>query len=430
MLYLSKVCYNKQPSIEHLMIPALFHDIAYPLQEQAALVNIVSSVMSENFASFSKASFNSHFKDVTEIGRFFSKIYEQIRRGKLFSTSHESLIIGELTTSLLSNNHAFLSAFELWNVVKDSHKNEDYILKSLLAIALHDSTLHFAGNFAQVDDSLFPQLFLLILADELQEWNRPIREGHNYIVPVSQLEISYYNSTVDILCRYEIDNYASFNPLFQMASKNDSLKRLKSSRNWRLNFANFDYHLASHGHAILGLSANMPSVCFTHLPKENLTISLTEVSSDAYIQFCFTESTSKNISTIFKNNQRCVRNESIFLLDIDPMIIRDYMKGALALYKEPNNKDVMLFMSKDPDVIWPNKLSTFTFKIGDIGMNGFIEDLEFGAIHIIPAETSLVLLKNTTESETRTVGAITFVKNLYKCKGIPFFNLFLVTRLS
>lgn len=165
-----------------LVISSLFHDIAYSIQE--------AKVISEGIYAGLKSLYQSMEIGIPDFSSYLTseqadKILMQlaaINASERLTSLDEEEMYKLLKEKFYDENnpsggfdHGVLSAVELgftlnkYGALASKLIQPNTDKKALLAIALHSIPS------VQVDLNAFPELYILILADELQEWGRPVR---------------------------------------------------------------------------------------------------------------------------------------------------------------------------------------------------------------------------------------------------------------
>jgi hypothetical protein len=218
-----------------LSLASFFHDIAYPVQESKVIFESVSSALSKCFKSIKIRQPIVDFREETDPTRFLIDLSKHAM--KKFSRRTGHAVASCLFDNFRRLNHAVLSAFEIWSIINEHRRDEAFVRDALLAIALHDcesfGTILLCNSEAKIDINLFPELYVLILSDEIQEWGRPVLIEGDAFRNISDGIDLYENGLPFIKLDYRNKlmkgKIRSFSPLLQIRSKIKSLRRLESA---------------------------------------------------------------------------------------------------------------------------------------------------------------------------------------------------------
>jgi len=221
-----------------LLISSLFHDIGYPIQEAKVIFEGISAGLESLYQSMEISSpylesrLTSKYADET-----FKRLAAVNARERLTSLTEDEMY------KLLNNefyskdnpsmgfDHGVISAVEMsfignkYPILLAKSIEQGAYDKALLAIALHNLPS------VQVDLNAFPELYILILADELQEWNRPIfLKPDETTVVMSKIGIEAKKDKIPSLT-FHLDygnRVKGFDALRQLGSKGGAISRLKA----------------------------------------------------------------------------------------------------------------------------------------------------------------------------------------------------------
>lgn len=222
---------NSDISPQALALACLFHDVAVPAQEAQKILEVHTDLISQTFNCYQVRPARIELYGDTE--EFVDALSSVCPKG-LYST--QDTIGNILSKRLREKKHDALGAFELWTMLK--RKDDQQVLRSLLAVALHHADL----GSGQVSCE-FPELFLLILADELQEWGRKAFIMGAYQVLQgnevgAEIERNAQEVKANFVVEYarphfvthgrmrQLSSQPVFSPLMQAKAKGDGLKRL------------------------------------------------------------------------------------------------------------------------------------------------------------------------------------------------------------
>jgi len=220
--------------VHKLALACLFHDMAVPGEEAEEILKGHAQLIRDTYSCF----------EVSEVSVEMTGNKEEFLRN-LGSVKREGLSLTKDLREILSEGlkpkkkkHDVLSAFELWTMLR--HKDDDDLLGPLLAVALHHAELGVGAVTTK-----FPELFLLILADELQEWGRKAFVVGTYqffndnkvTVEIDNaqsikfnFDVSYRRSSIAVPGRVKpLTAEPVFGRLMQIEAKVKGLKRLSSS---------------------------------------------------------------------------------------------------------------------------------------------------------------------------------------------------------
>lgn len=203
-----------------LLLSCLLHDIALPIQEATEVFQSIGESLTRSFKFVKFGKPAVEFVASARIGELFENLVKLNQKSHLIDLDNIALF-RLLHEKLLAMNHGVLSAVAVCPRQPDlSNRYGQELNKALLAIALHDLDV-------SVDLRCFPDLYLLILSDTLQDWGRPI--GHGMQVLTDTIGMSVEKNRGPLI-RFHVD-YTSATPPFdvfkQLGSKN-KLAALKS----------------------------------------------------------------------------------------------------------------------------------------------------------------------------------------------------------
>lgn len=185
---------------EVIGLEALFHDIAYPIEQIKCIIGEIDKAFANCFLFINHqyATYSYSFKEVFKTLRFCG-----------IDISNN---ISKLSEQIECNNHAFLSATEFYNILKKPFKNENLIRKIVRAIISHD-----CRSGIRISLKEYPRAALLLIADEIQEWGRPtllelkknLQDVDNFRVDKNSIRVSFdysnnnlYFPTVKLLNKF------------------------------------------------------------------------------------------------------------------------------------------------------------------------------------------------------------------------------------
>lgn len=220
-----------------LLLSCLFHDIAYPVQEAHTIIEGVHAGLKSLYQSIDVTSPSV----VSCNSKHAHKVIEQLvavnSREKLTNLSEDELnglfqhhFFERLDHGVL--DHGVMAAIEL-GFLRDKHRTFQLMMspesyeRALLAISLHNIPV-------EVRLDRFPELYILILADELQEWNRPIFKSYDamtVVMPKIGIEIKEKNKDKTPSLAFYLDytnKVEGFDPLRQLGSKGKAISRLQA----------------------------------------------------------------------------------------------------------------------------------------------------------------------------------------------------------
>ncbi len=139
-----------------LFVAALFHDAAYPVQESNKIFEHVVEALGKGYSIL---EYESSIPKLKRGLRGFDELQEQtcLRSEQLLKCIYDK------------PNHASIGAMEFLGCCLQKDKPAQRMLEIAAAICLHDSSLETKIKFSEN-----PLAVLLIIADELQDWGRPV----------------------------------------------------------------------------------------------------------------------------------------------------------------------------------------------------------------------------------------------------------------
>ena len=165
--------------VKSALFSALFQDLGYPVQQARNILKYISNSIGSTFSSIKISEGNVIYRDNASIISFVDSLCDWARRYELFKRDIiEEHFLDVFLTSVMSFHHGILSAFEIWTLLDNPSRELPWIHKAILAIALHDEqifrTVEEDYRISCIARTLFPSLYVLVLADNLQEWRRPV----------------------------------------------------------------------------------------------------------------------------------------------------------------------------------------------------------------------------------------------------------------
>jgi hypothetical protein len=192
-----------QGDLDKLTLACLFHDVGYPLSR---ISQTVKSIIKSVKGCYNIASGISDMSELTFDARL----------GQLLAVlSVEKKAIDDQLREL---DHGLLSALELISYLKEDHI-ERY-KDTIRAVALHSPS-----SGSQVNEKM---LTVLILADELQDWGRPV--GQDIIPKIDPFRFD--NNVLE--SEYDTKALRNYSILRQIHGKNLNLCRIRLPKNFAL----------------------------------------------------------------------------------------------------------------------------------------------------------------------------------------------------
>nr|WP_320016069.1 hypothetical protein [uncultured Desulfobacter sp.] len=187
------------------------HDFGYPLQEANKIAAKFSELykklnmetVSQNYSSIYQKNWIKKEQNLLNIRVHNSSkknqetinIDQQILSGIQECVDADPSEVKSLLERLSSNdNHGYISAIIFFRNYLDFNdkKNDDYLKKISAAIALHALPMDDMYFFQRIDFYSNPLAYLLILIDNIQDWNRTLKPSQEW--PSYSLE--YFDSNV------------------------------------------------------------------------------------------------------------------------------------------------------------------------------------------------------------------------------------------
>lgn len=164
-------------------VTALLHDCSYPLYHiffpdlfQKSPYEELNRIYSDVFLEDFRKSFDDALKN-------FNKKFKTKLDGLISDLGLEDFQRHILKSFENKYSHNISSAFNLWEMLKDSNNNAFLPKLAVKSIILHHNFLGKENSDKEKKISLldYPLAFLLIVLDEMQEWGRPIvvEDDHN-----------------------------------------------------------------------------------------------------------------------------------------------------------------------------------------------------------------------------------------------------------
>jgi len=232
---LQKMKFNNEKILTAIKLASIFHDIAYPVQEAELMLRSISEALSKCYKSVKITSPGREIISESEIRDLLWLLNQRIK--EKFSSDLSIFLESRLYDSLLRLKHGILGAIETGLMIRKEEREKSHILDALLAIALHDHEVlsSLKNGKRGVDMDLFPELFILILSDELQEWGRPMltEEGYLYVVMEDMPDPLVYLKEGAFKIETMLDYsrcLKGFSPLLQIKSKINNLEYLNTNK--------------------------------------------------------------------------------------------------------------------------------------------------------------------------------------------------------
>lgn len=191
-----------------LVIAALFHDAGYPVQEAGEIMKIVSKAVGEGYSLLAFENLRSRLK-----GTMCCHVELPTATGIDFGILQQH-VVGE------SVEHSVVGAFEFLACCEEC---SDAAIEIASAICLHSQNTVEEISF---EDS--PLAVCLVIADELQDWGRPVAHPDGSItIPMEELG-SFFTARFSGTLECELEyNESEFPVLDIIYSKHINLKRLQ-----------------------------------------------------------------------------------------------------------------------------------------------------------------------------------------------------------
>ena len=198
-------------------LAGLFHDIAYPLSKAKETIDQISQSLKQCYPN-QKIQVGS--LQLASTKNEISKILTICKVNKLRN-------LGVVTNHAIQSAMAFLNLWNSKRLQKDRYL-ENVVHSATQSIALHDSEIKGTSTYSQD-----PVSTILILADELQDWGRPVGWEESSWIPVlniDSLQVTKENisATFDYSGSHEYytKTWDVFSPLLQIQSKQKNLSRI------------------------------------------------------------------------------------------------------------------------------------------------------------------------------------------------------------
>lgn len=197
---LAKVCL-KGVDLDDVTLAALFHDLGYPIAESSNIIEDSTKALQSCFACVQFAEHSCQF-DKEKVARLLELLDP-------YDPSHQ------LNKAMETHEHSVIGAMEFLDYVNDAQR----YARVFEAIAFHDSSLQ-----RKISLKGSPVLATLIIADELQDWDRPV--GFEKISAIDSIEPFEMGEEL-VRGRMRSVSGPAFSPLRQVVSKLRSLRRLE-----------------------------------------------------------------------------------------------------------------------------------------------------------------------------------------------------------
>jgi hypothetical protein len=198
-------------------LAGLFHDIAYPLSKAKETIDTITKSLRRCYPYF-------------EIkGGSLQLSPNQDEIDKILKICKEK----ELNNLRKGTNHAILSALTFLNFWNLESLEKDENLREIICLATHAIAIHDSGIKGIVKYSKDPVSTILILADELQDWGRPVGWDESSWIAIPNIEPFLISkerirATFDYskTSEYYEKTFGHFSPLLQIYSKQENMSRI------------------------------------------------------------------------------------------------------------------------------------------------------------------------------------------------------------
>lgn len=213
--------FNLRPKdLDKLVLCSLFHDVAYPLAEIAQSIQFSVKAIRDCYNIASRGPLAPGIRLNLERLPSSDSIYLHISKNK-----PEEL------------DHGILSALEFMSYLEPDKNLVRKYAEVIEAIALHSPS-----NIKKISSPQEKILAILVLADELQDWGRPVAHSNHFsfMPKVEKFKIGSHK----LQGEYNGTNILEFSLLRQLHGKTQSLVRVNLPRDFNFNlrflFDNFD----------------------------------------------------------------------------------------------------------------------------------------------------------------------------------------------
>jgi hypothetical protein len=198
----SKAFPESQIEVSQLIVACLFHDIAYPLAESRTIIDEAIDAM------------ETCYRTLVFPHLVYSYSMDKVANLVDHLPLPSGFRIEDLGSHLEHFAHSIVGGIEFLDYVRDNQS----FGKVLEAIVFHDS--HFK---VEINLDRHPLLTILVIADELQDWGRPIAFQEEALIPeLGNLKISSQTLWAEL----DYARESSLSPFRQAGSKLQSLRRL------------------------------------------------------------------------------------------------------------------------------------------------------------------------------------------------------------
>jgi hypothetical protein len=417
MLYLAENYFSfDEELLDDLAITALFHDIAYPIQEKQELENAIGKAFSQTYLSISAKESNNLSIDPKSMSEFISILYDLLRRN-LFDSNVESNVIKAIVYGVMINNHAMISAFELWLLLMPDVKNDKRMQKIILAIALHECDLFSEMNIAFVEINKLPCLYFLILADELQEWNRVVCEKDKYSVLMEKLDITNNFGTLNICGKYCIIPESPFAFTLQMIAKSKSLARLNGNSPIRIEFSDDRFMLKTENFFGIDLNADITQE-INSITYKFISINIIESKDGLCLEYCYYKYSPDIVDIHFKNNEPLIQETLRISVPLNGMNIDLKEIKRIAIYSTEAFREIVICLTKLDDYVWPNKLGPYALNLSENSLKINIDGLVANVLKSVSCNYEVDM--KSAEEETVKSGYVEFRSRSVKLDSMPY----------
>jgi hypothetical protein len=200
----------RHEDLDRLVLASLFHDVAYPLSEMGQSMRFSLKAIRDCYNIVSRAS------PIPEI-KFDLNYLSLLPLSPL-----------ERRKKMRELDHALLSSLEFASYLEKNKGLIEKYIQVMKAIALHSPS-----NCRRISSLREKSLAVLVLADELQDWGRPIEplSRFSFVPKIEEFKLESYR----LEGRYETKKIVGFSTLKQISGKTPSLTRIRMEPKFNFN---------------------------------------------------------------------------------------------------------------------------------------------------------------------------------------------------
>jgi hypothetical protein len=255
--------YNFKEKIFYIWtLASTFHDISYPLQNLPRIENGLRAFTDQCKYTISPLELKLDYSDLSELNdklRLLSTLYggklkikKDAEGNSIYERIENPYFHKILLSSMRHRNHGLLSGLMLFRIIEDTFLDpevkskyklgatkfnkytryffNDDVSRIALIIAMHNLQENYLPPLPRIKFSEFPLAFILILADEFQEFLRKREElGQELIVlrKIPNIQVKLKGAKIEVLIEYFHDDN-EIKTIIKLQKQSDSKKAVEA----------------------------------------------------------------------------------------------------------------------------------------------------------------------------------------------------------